>query len=662
MSLFRGINFEELVARKGGLVAAIKYMRENMRMGLEEVSRLAKLPLFVAFVLEKGFKPSSRLPFGAFVEFYERAERARRRTTKIRALARFFEERSRGAASFPVEKVFALVTGDFGQRTFGFGNFFNSRTKFALTEAYGVSLDRVEKEWVDLGDYASVASVLAEEVGKRRRVENAGGLTAELVYEFFAHLQEVDDFKQKSALLASLLAAATPDEAFYLMQIAMGEIWWFKPELVMLAACDAFGLDLGLMNHAYQRVGLAKALQVGATKGNRGLQAIRLVPMMIVLPQLAEATTLKEVLEERKFSFPLYVETKYDGMRGIFHKDARGRYLIQSRRGVDRTDMFPELVKVLQRIPAKSFILDGEIVAHRPERSGQPGGLLMWNHLMTRLKFYRGSGRRKEPLSDGGAWRVDEGPPKVAVTARFFDVLYVNGRDLTTLPLEQRLRVLRKIVPAELRVRSRLCQTPEDLRRTFDLTLARGLEGLMVKFLTGRYVLRERTRNWLKLKPERENLDVVVLGGKYGSRGRHFIRTYLVGLRDEQHSGRVVPIGTVSNVNESESLELTEAVKQLATRQMPNGVLTRPEIVLEISFTSVLRHDKDERERWRPSFPGVDFSGSPPFTLRNPFVLRVRYDKSVEEANTTGDLEKIFDAQQERVKGREELLALEELD
>ena len=85
---------------------------------------------------------------------------------------------------------------------------------------------------------------------------------------------------------------------------------------------------------------------------------------------------------------------------------------------------------------------------------------------------------------------------RLPATYMVFDVMRVDGRDLTSMPLGERRKILR-----DLGLEHSTWQVPDaydDGPMLFDATLQQGLEGIVSKRLTSRYVFGERTRNWLK--------------------------------------------------------------------------------------------------------------------------------------------------------------------
>jgi bifunctional non-homologous end joining protein LigD len=154
-------------------------------------------------------------------------------------------------------------------------------------------------------------------------------------------------------------------------------------------------------------------------------------------------------------------EIKWDGFRAIVSTEDGLR--VGSRRGWDMTDRLPELAQ----LPAE-LILDGEIVAFRD-------GLPHFPDIVA---------------------RVLHGETTIAVTYAVFDVLRVDGHDLTCNAWEERRAVL-----DELDLPSPLCLVGDvfdDGEALLEAVCERGLEGIVAKRRSGKY--RPGQRGWVKVK------------------------------------------------------------------------------------------------------------------------------------------------------------------
>ena len=162
-------------------------------------------------------------------------------------------------------------------------------------------------------------------------------------------------------------------------------------------------------------------------------------------------------------------EEKVDGWRMVATK-AAGVVRLVSRNGRDHTHRFPELVKALDRLKAKTFTLDGEVAVFDQS-------------LVSRFEWLRG--------------RPAEEPATLPVYM-VFDLLELNRRDLREQPLRDRRRLLDRLVsnhgmvfPARRLGRNGLMAWREALQR--------GYEGIVAKDPESRYV-PGRTLSWLKVK------------------------------------------------------------------------------------------------------------------------------------------------------------------
>jgi bifunctional non-homologous end joining protein LigD len=123
-------------------------------------------------------------------------------------------------------------------------------------------------------------------------------------------------------------------------------------------------------------------------------------------------------------------EVKFDGWRVQLHKRDR-EVAIYTKGGHDYTRHFPLLAVTLTRIAAHSIIIDGELVACD-----------------------------KRGLPDFRALHFRERDRELCVWA--FDLLHLNGKDLTEMPLMQRKFALEKIVYKTSDDRLRLCEHFDD--------------------------------------------------------------------------------------------------------------------------------------------------------------------------------------------------------
>jgi bifunctional non-homologous end joining protein LigD len=203
---------------------------------------------------------------------------------------------------------------------------------------------------------------------------------------------------------------------------------------------------------------------------------------------------MKATLHDQPFSDPDWVfERKLDGVRCVAVRTGSGVRLV-SRTNKSLDNSYPELVEALEREPCRDFIVDGEIVAFQ-------GRVTSFSRLQRRMQIADPKRARRTG---------------VAVYLYLFDILRLDGYDVTGLPLRSRKRLLRSALSFQGPVRF-LSHRNRDGEALFRDACRRGLEGLIAKRADGRYV-RKRSTDWLKLKCSYE--QELVIGGYTAPQGK----------------------------------------------------------------------------------------------------------------------------------------------
>ena len=183
-------------------------------------------------------------------------------------------------------------------------------------------------------------------------------------------------------------------------------------------------------------------------------------------------------------------EIKWDGVRAIAFVEG-GAARLQSSNLIEITTRYPELAGFGPAIGEHTAILDGEIVAF--DADGRPSfGLLQH-------RMHLASPREARQ-------RAEETP----VCYLLFDILHLDGEDVTPMPYTDRRRLLEALVPS-----GGCWQVPAwhqgDGDALLEAARRRGLEGLVAKRLQSRYEPGKRSPNWRKVKIRRE--QEFVIGG-----------------------------------------------------------------------------------------------------------------------------------------------------
>jgi len=170
--------------------------------------------------------------------------------------------------------------------------------------------------------------------------------------------------------------------------------------------------------------------------------------------------------------------------------------------------------------------------------------------------------------------------------------------------------------------------SPEELEELFTAAQARGNEGLMIKDLDLAYTPGKRGKAWLKMKRELATLDVVVTAVEYGHGKRvGVLSDYTFAVWSGE---QLVNIGKAySGLTDVEIAEMTKWFLEHTIEDQGFRRTVEPKIVLEVAFNNMMQSDRHE-------------SG---YALRFPRIVRLRPDKSAEEADTIERAQEIFGKQ-----------------
>jgi bifunctional non-homologous end joining protein LigD len=275
-------------------------------------------------------------------------------------------------------------------------------------------------------------------------------------------------------------------------------------------------------------------------------------------------------------------EIKYDGYR-IGARIQRGRVNLITRNGNDWTATFPEIVAAAKRLPLEQALIDGEAAVVLPNST-------------TSFQALQGVLKRQE---------------RGRLAYFVFDLLHLDGRDLTGVPLEERKAILARLageVPGSDAVIRYSLHFEGDGAEVLREACRRGLEGIVSK---RRDLPHEpgRSRNWLKTKCVKRQEFVV--GGFTDPEGsRAGFGALLVGVNE---GGHLCFAGKVGTGFTSEVLtDLRRRLDHLQQKECPfspkpagslgrNAHWVKPELVAEVAFTEWTEDGKIRH----PSFRGL---------------------------------------------------------
>jgi bifunctional non-homologous end joining protein LigD len=301
---------------------------------------------------------------------------------------------------------------------------------------------------------------------------------------------------------------------------------------------------------------------------------------LCIKPMLADANKEKLVKHNTRY----ILQEKFDGTRGILYvRNGKVTGLISRYCDSDFADRFPDIINEVKYIKSKNYVLDGEITFFK--KNGHP--------------FFLTAAATPNTKKD------------YEVKYMVFDVLEVDGKNVTKLPLLKRLEILSKIIPSNLQ-HIKVIQTfdkQKEFPKIYKNIVARKGEGVMLKKKTSEYVHDSR-KHWTKVKKEQTE-DCVVCGITEGLGRRKW--TFGALILGQYHKGKLVYVGNVgSGLSDENLVEFYTVIMSMKPAANPFGgtmghvkKFINPSIVVEVKAM--------ERNKT--------------FTLRLPVFLRVRTDK-----------------------------------
>jgi bifunctional non-homologous end joining protein LigD len=216
---------------------------------------------------------------------------------------------------------------------------------------------------------------------------------------------------------------------------------------------------------------------------------------------------MKATLATKPFRDPDWLfEVKWDGYR-VEAVVRAGKVSLFTRNGHDAETYFPRLLTPPTWIAASEAIVDGEVVAL--DASGRPDFGLLQERI--------GAGRSGAP---------------VPLVFQAFDLLYLDGRSLLDVPLEQRKKLLELVIRPTTRVHVAPAIDTEGIA-FFEAAKAQALEGIVAKHRQSRYEPGRRVSTWLKIKARSEQ-ELVVGGWTPGAGAATELGAIVVGVYDGQ--------------------------------------------------------------------------------------------------------------------------------
>jgi len=308
--------------------------------------------------------------------------------------------------------------------------------------------------------------------------------------------------------------------------------------------------------------------------------------MTPIKPELA--TLVDQPFDRKGWIF----EIKWDGFRALADINPhtkrigvgvkKGKVHLYSRNLLPFNEKFPPIVKSLQKIK-KPMLLDGEVVAI--DEKGKSHFQLLQNYQLSgegQLVYY------------------------------VFDILSLNGKDVRSLSLSERKKLLKTNLPKLPNVKYS-DHVEEHGIKFFKVDQKQNLEGIIAKDFASVYKSGKRTEDWLKIKTHLQ--QEAVIGGFTEPKGsRKFFGSLILGVYEK---GKFVYIGHSGGGFDQKSLQdIYHKLKPTMTKESPfttkvpnksKPYWVRPKYVCEVSFSE---WTQDGQMR-HPVFLGIRVDKSP---------------------------------------------------
>jgi DNA ligase-1 len=588
----------------------------------------------------------SPLRYSSIADAYEKIEA----TTKRLEMTDYLVEILKETPTSLIDKVVYLTQGklypDFVGIEIGIAEKLAVR---AVARAAGHREKDIEVDMQKTGDLGETTQKFMEK--KTQATFFSTPLTVQRVYETLDKMAKSTgsgSVDLKLNLLAGLLSDASPSEAKYIVRTVTGNLRLGIADMTVLdALAVAFGGGKETREHLERAYNISSDLgrvaKVVAEEGMEGIEKFKVIPGEPIRQMLAERLSSSEEILE-KLGGKCRAEYKYDGERIQAHK-MKEEVILFSRRLENITDQYPDGVEYVRKhVKAGDAIVEAEAVAVDPET----GEMKPFQELMHRRRKYG----------------IKEAMAEHPITLFMFDVLYVDGKDLTLQPYPVRHRHLEKVIEQTDNVQvaeSIIAENPEQLEQFFEKTVESGSEGIMCKSVNQDSVYQAGARGWLWIKYKRDyrsemtdTVDLVVVGAFHG-RGKRAgtYGTYLLAAYnpDKEIFETVTKVGTGFTDADLEKLPKLLNKHKISHKNprvdstLDVDVWFEPTVVIEIR--------------------GAELTLSPVHTcamnaireksglaIRFPrFTGKYRVDKSAEDATTTEELVEMYRSQLKKIEG-----------
>jgi bifunctional non-homologous end joining protein LigD len=214
-------------------------------------------------------------------------------------------------------------------------------------------------------------------------------------------------------------------------------------------------------------------------------------------------------------------QVKWDGIRGITYINGSD-YRVVTKKGYERTEFYPELQLLGSLFKGKEAVFDGELVVFDQEFRPDFQKILHRERGKANKTYYQ----KKYPIH-----------------YILFDILRIDGKDLRTLPLEERYDYLNTSVEKHSIIT--ITDNFKDGHQLFKLMQEKNFEGIVSKKKESTYTVGKHHKNWYKIKIKKKLLTVIggikykdkfpssLLVGIFREDKLYYVSSVSIGLKEE---------------------------------------------------------------------------------------------------------------------------------
>ncbi|MAG37872.1 DNA ligase [Candidatus Pacearchaeota archaeon] len=558
--------------------------------------------------------------YSEFAELYESLGETSKRLEKEIILSSFLKKLAKKGKSEWVYLLRGRVRADYDPREFGISGQLVIKV---ISKSFGIGEEKVVEKFRKIGDLGEVAESFV--LKKRQGTLFSEKLSVDKVFSNLRKLMEIEgkgSVDRKLGLIAELLSSASGKEAKYIVRTLLNDLrigvqdGTLRDSIALAFFGEEDKKEMSLkVEEAFDLSNDSAAVFDAARKGKKALNDINIIPgraLNVMLP--VKVTDMDKAFEI--VGRPAALEHKYDGFRVIISKSNDGEVKLFTRKLEEVTKQFPDVVSVVKtKVKGRSFVLDSEVVGF----DSKTGRYMPFESISQRI-------RRK--------YDIDRLIAKLPVEINVFDVLFYDGKNYMDLEFKERRKLIEKIIKEKdkkIRVSEQIVTGDDEKAEKFYLNALKiGEEGVMFKALDKSYRQGRRVGYMVKMKPEVNDLDLVIVGAESGTGKRGgWLTSYIVAVRNGEE-GKFLEVGKVSSgLKELESegttyAEMTKLLKPLIIEKKGTYVKVKPKLVVSVTYQNIQKS------------PSYD-SG---FAMRFPRITAYRPERDTKDIATLKDIEK----------------------